>query len=43
MFYNMRAFYEAIGEDVFKYLPLTFNIRKGEQDPEYSKFVKIYE
>ena len=43
MFYNMRSYYEAIGDDVFKYLPLTFNVRNGENDPEYQRFLKHYE
>ena len=34
----MRTYYEAIGEDPFKVLPLTFHTRKGLKDPEFAKF-----
>jgi tubulin monoglycylase TTLL3/8 len=29
LFYNMRAYYDAINEDYDKYLPLTFHIQNG--------------
>jgi hypothetical protein len=34
----MRTYYERIGEDPFKVLPLTFHTRKGIKDPEFAKF-----
>jgi hypothetical protein len=43
LFYNMRYYYDSIGDDVFNYLPLTFHIREGEADPEYAKFLHFYE
>lgn len=43
MFYCMRKFYEVCHKNVFDYLPLTFHISKGTDDPEYKKFLKIYE
>ena len=42
LFYNMRAYFEALKENVFNYLPLTFHIQKGLQDEEYSKFLDFY-
>lgn len=32
LFYNMKAYYESINEDVFKYLPLTFHITSMQSD-----------
>ena len=29
LFYNMKMYYEALGEDVFTVLPLTFHIQDG--------------
>lgn len=31
----MKQFCEWKGEDVFDYLPLTFHIQEGLNDPEY--------
>lgn len=31
----MKNYYEAIGEDVFANLPLTFHIKAGMSDPEF--------
>lgn len=38
----MKQFCEWKGENVFEYLPLTFHIRDGLSDPEYSKFEDHY-
>lgn len=38
----MRKYYELNGTNVFDYLPLTFHISKGVDDPEYAKFFKHY-
>jgi hypothetical protein len=35
---NMKHYYEAIGEDPFNALPVTFHIKEGLDDPEFSKF-----
>jgi hypothetical protein len=35
---NMRHYYEAIGEDPFNALPVTFHIKEGLDDPEFFKF-----
>ena len=42
IFINMRLYYEAIGEDPFSVLPLTFFCRKGLKDPEFAKFCQYY-
>lgn len=33
LFYNMREYYRHTGKDVFDYLPLTFHIKNGFNDP----------
>lgn len=38
----MKNYYEAIGEDVFANLPLTFHIKAGMSDPEFQKFQQQY-
>ena len=42
LFYNMKMYYESIGKDPFDYLPLTFHIKEGVDDPEFAKFVNRY-
>ena len=42
LFYNMRAYYEALKENPFDYLPLTFHIKNGTEDKEYGKFLECY-
>lgn len=34
----MRSYYEALNEDVFNYLPLTFHIQNGLEDAEFLRF-----
>lgn len=38
----MKNYYEAIGQDVFDNLPLTFHIKTGLEDPEFHKFKSYY-
>lgn len=38
----MKNYYEAIGQDVFDNLPLTFHIKTGLEDPEFNKFRNYY-
>ena len=42
IYYNMKIFYESQGLDPFDYLPLTFHIKEGENDREFSKFLDVY-
>lgn len=38
----MKNYYEAMDEDVFDNLPLTFHIKTGFDDPEFKRFEQIY-
>lgn len=40
---NCRNYYEAIGEDVFDSLPVTFHIKNGTDDPEWHRFKAFYD
>lgn len=42
LFYNMRSYYEALKENPFKYIPLTFHIQKGTEDEEFKKFLEYF-
>jgi tubulin polyglutamylase TTLL1 len=42
LFYSMRKYYELNGQNVFDFLPLTFHIARGIDDPECAKFLKHY-
>ena len=38
LFVNMKNYYEAIGEDPFDSLPVTFHIKEGLDDPNFLAF-----
>lgn len=38
----MRNYYEAMGKDVFSALPVTFHIKDGVDDAEFSRFTQFY-
>lgn len=42
LFHNMRHYFELCKEDYTKYIPVTFHIQKGMEDPVYFKFVEYY-
>ena len=42
LYYNMKFYYEAIKEEYSNYLPFTFHIQKGCDDPEFNRFVEYY-
>ena len=42
LFINMRRYYEMLGQDPFKVLPLTFHTRLGVSDPDFKKFTAYY-
>jgi len=42
LFVNMRRYYEMLGQDPFKVLPLTFHTTKGIHDPDFKKFKDYY-
>ena len=43
LFLNMKNYYEALGEDPFNSLPITFHIKDGLDDPEFTRFKQFYE
>jgi hypothetical protein len=43
LYHNMKAYYGLTGEDVGKYLPLTFLIRRGVDDPSFHAFSRAYD
>lgn len=42
LYVNMKNYYEALGEDVFANIPLTFHIKTGLDDPEFNRFRQTY-
>jgi len=42
IYYNMKIFYESMGQNPFDTLPLTYHIKEGETDREFLKFVETY-
>jgi tubulin--tyrosine ligase len=37
-FCNLRKYYIAAGKNPFDYIPLTYHIRSGVEDPEFQRF-----
>ena len=42
IYYNMKIYYEAIGQDWWRVLPLTFHIKEGPNDKEFLKFQEVF-
>jgi hypothetical protein len=42
LFINMKTYYQAMGEDPFNSLPVTFIVRHGLKDPEFVKFKSYF-
>jgi hypothetical protein len=42
LYLNMKNYYEALDQDVFANLPLTFHVKAGLDDPEFTKFKNQY-
>lgn len=42
LYYNMKQYYELKKDNVFNYLPITFHIEGGLQDPQFLAFQKYY-
>ena len=38
----MKVYYEAIGDNLFNYMPITFHVKQGIADPEFSNFENLY-
>jgi hypothetical protein len=43
LFLNMKTYSEAMGEDPFNQIPVTYHIKHGLEDCEYEKFKTYYE
>lgn len=43
LYINMKNYYEALGQDVFANIPLTFHIKTGLDDPEFHRFRQTYQ
>ena len=39
----MRAYYNELYVDPFQYIPLTFHIKTGLEDPEFNKFKNYFD
>lgn len=42
LFYNLRNFYTTIKQNPFDNIPLTFHIKDGTNDPEYTRFLEHF-
>jgi tubulin monoglycylase TTLL3/8 len=42
MFYNLKYYYEAMKENPFEYIPLTFHIQEGVEDKEFVRFTEYF-
>ena len=42
LFLNLKQFCMNQGDTVYDYVPLTFHIKNGVDDPEFKKFEKYY-
>lgn len=42
LFYNMKIYYDSIGQDCFGVLPLTFHIKEGPHDKEFVRFQELF-
>ena len=42
LFLNMKNHYEALGQHIFKKIPLTFHVKTGLDDPEFHRFKHNY-
>lgn len=38
----MKNYYEAMNKDVFSAVPVTFHVKEGLEDPEFTKFKSYY-
>ena len=42
LFFSLKNYYSAVGENMFEYMPVTFHIKNGESDPEFQSFSQKY-
>lgn len=38
LYYNMKTYFECLGEDPFNFIPLTYHIQEGSSDPQFDLF-----
>ena len=43
LYYNMKAYYECMGEDPFNFIPLTYHVQEGSTDAQFELFSKMYQ
>lgn len=43
LYYNMKTYYECMGENPFDFIPLTYHIQEGSSDSQFEVFSKAYE
>ena len=42
IYYNMKIYYESLGQNPFDFMPLTYHIKEGDSDREFQKFIETY-
>ena len=42
LYYSLKTYYEGYHKDPFAVIPLTFHIKDGGSDEEFSRFVEVY-
>jgi hypothetical protein len=42
LFYNIVEYYRGVGETPFDIIPLSFHIQDGVTDPEFGRFLEVY-
>ncbi len=42
MFFNLKNYYNGLKQNPFDNIPLTFHIKDGINDPEYTKFLEYF-
>ena len=42
LYLNLKNYYEAMDQDLFNVVPLTFHVKNGLEDPEFHKFKSYY-
>lgn len=42
LYYNMKTYYDSLGEPYHHKLPLTFHIKEGVHDKEFHRFCAVF-
>ncbi len=42
IYYNMKVYYESLNKDPFQFMPLSFHIKEGLSDKEFSRFCDVF-